>query len=209
MTGDGRRVALTFDMEHPSRRDNDDHAPGRLLDVLRRRDARATFFVQGRWARSHPDVARRVLDEGHLVGSHSHFHAPMPLLTHDGVRADLHRAREALLEVVGCDPRPWFRCPFGAGHDDPAVLSVLADEGYRDIHWDVDGFDWQEGRTACDIEQSVVSGVEASPGDPIVLLHTWPRATPEATERIIDRLVSDGVELVTVDALVRPRVGNG
>ena len=205
--GSRRRVALTFDMEHPSRKDNATDSPARLLDVLAQHDVRSTFFVQGRWARSHPDVARRVPAEGHLVGSHSHFHAPMPLLSDDGIRADLAQARDALVEVVDRDPVPWFRCPFGAGHDDARVLAVLRDEGYRDVHWDVDGVDWAEGRTSDQVRDAVVTGVREGPTDAIVLMHTWPAVTPTATAEAILLLADDGVDFVTVDELVDPTTG--
>jgi peptidoglycan/xylan/chitin deacetylase (PgdA/CDA1 family) len=191
-------VALTFDMEHPSRADQRTDSPTRLLDVLAETGTMATFFIQGRWARSHPQVARRVADDGHLIGSHSHFHAPMPSLTDDGIKGDLAAAGDALREVTGIDPRPWFRCPFGAGHDDERVLALVADAGYRDVHWNVDPADWQPGRTVDELVTAVVDGVTRSPGPAVVLMHTWPAATPAAVAQIVARLRGLDRPLVTV-----------
>ena len=63
------RVALTFDAEHPSRAGQSTDAPHRILDVLHRTGVRGTFFLQGRWATAFPATARRIAEDGHLVGN--------------------------------------------------------------------------------------------------------------------------------------------
>jgi peptidoglycan/xylan/chitin deacetylase (PgdA/CDA1 family) len=193
-------VALTFDMEHPSRRDQSPTSPGRLLDVLAQQATPATFFIQGRWARSHPDLARRVASDGHLVGSHSHFHAPMTELTDHGIHADVDASTQALQDVVGVDPTPWFRCPFGAGHDDQRVLDLLRERGYRNVHWNVDAADWEPGRTPDEVTAAVTEGVE-SVDAAVVLMHTWPTATPAALPSMIQRLSAAGYHFVTLAEL--------
>ena len=119
-------VALTFDAEHPDRSWCPAGAAEGILDVLAGAAIRATFFVQGRWAEAYPATARRIADEGHLVGNHSHHHARSPLFSDRGLREDVDTAREAIVRTTGRDPRPWFRCPFGDGADDPRVLAVIA-----------------------------------------------------------------------------------
>jgi len=192
-------VALTFDMEHPSRSAHDPAGPTRILDELQRTDSKASFFIQGRWARTEPLVARRVATEGHLVGCHSHFHAPLVSLTDDGIREDLEAATEAVTETTGTTPRPWFRCPFGAGHDDQRVLQVIQDCGYQNVHWNVEPQDWLEDKTPADITTSVIDGVAKLESDGVVLLHTWPRATVEALPMLITELQKHDVQLVRVD----------
>lgn len=198
------RVALTFDAEHPSR----PHCPPgneeRLLHALADADVRATFFLQGRWATAHPDVARAIADAGHLVGNHSHYHASFPLLTPDGLRADLAQAQEAIVNATGADPRPWFRFPFGDGEDDEDLASALSSLGYRSVGWHVDPNDWDATRTAGDVTDEVVRGVLARGDGAIVLLHAWPATTTEALPRILDRLQSAPVRLVTLDELLGP-----
>ena len=124
------RVALTFDAEHPDRPAAFSNAD-RLLDELDRLDVSGTFFVQGRWAEAFPATARRIVDGGHLVGNHSHYHARMPLLTADGLATDVADAEGAIREHLGVDPRPWFRCPFGSAADHPVVVERLTALGYR------------------------------------------------------------------------------
>lgn len=201
MSEDGPRVALTFDAEHPDRPRCPPGGAERILAVLRDTHARATFFLQGRWACSRPEVARRIADEGHLVGHHSHYHVRMPLLTDDGIARDVREGEEAIRMSSGADPRPWFRCPFGAGADDPRVLGVLERLGYRHAGWHVELEDWEPWRAAEDIAREAVEGALAHGDGAIVLLHTWPAATREAVPAIVEGLVTAGARLVGVDEL--------
>jgi len=199
------RVALTFDAEHPDRSQCPPGTQDAILDALDEAELRATFFLQGRWVTAYPAVARRVVAQGHLIGSHSDYHCRMPLFTDDGLRADVTGAEHTIEDVVGVDPRPWFRCPFGEGHDDPRVLSLLGDLGYRNVHWDVDGADWDDDRMASDVERAIVDESLAAAGDVIVLLHTWPGPTLAALPSIVRRLRDAGAALVTVDEVMDGR----
>lgn len=192
------RVALTFDAEHPDRPGCPPGVAGRVLDLLGEAGVRATFFIQGRWAEADPAAARRIAAEGHVVGSHSHYHVRMPLLSDAGLEDDLRRSEEAILEAAGLDPRPWFRCPWGDGADDPRVLAVLHRAGYRHVGWDVVAEDWEPDRSAGDIESAVVEGIGDGARDRVVLLHAWPEAAPEALGRVIRRLTEAGSAFVTV-----------
>jgi len=195
------RVALTFDAEHPDRPWCPPENAVRILDALRSADARATFFVQGRWAEAYPDLARRIADEGHLIGNHSHFHARMPLLSDAGLIDDLTVARATIEQTTGHDPRPWFRCPWGAGADDPRVLDAIADQGYRHVGWDVVVDDWEPDRTGRAIAAEVIAGVEAHGDGAVVLLHTWPGGTGAALPAILEELRRRGATTAGVDEL--------
>ncbi len=195
------RVALTFDAEHPDRPRCPPGNIERILDILAEAGVRATFFVQGRWAESQPAAARRIADDGHLIGHHSTYHARMTLLSDEGLRADIAEGGEAIRTITGVDPRPWFRCPFGDGREDPRVLGALAALGYRNVHWDVELEDWEPERTTAAVEDTAVEGALAH-GDPaVVLLHTWPASTGQALPGILDRLRSAGARLVAIDEL--------
>ena len=194
------RIALTFDTEFPGR-PTEAGVEDRLLAALAAADVRATFFLQGRWVRANPEQARRIAAAGHLIGNHSNFHAPMDGLTDEALRGDVLKAEETIRETTGVDPKPWFRCPFGAGMEDERVLVALAELGYRHVGWDVDPEDWSETHGATDVERLVLEGIRRRHEDTIVLLHAWPTATAEALPAILEALGSDGVELVTVDAL--------
>ena len=198
------RVALTFDAEHP---DSPHCPPGNersLLDILGREGVRATFFLQGRWVLSHPDLARRVADQEHLIGNHSHYHSRMRLLTAEGFRTDVLSAEKAIAEVVGVDPRPWFRLPFGSGHRNSRLTDLLESLGYRSVGWDVDAFDWDETRPAKAIESSVLEDTLACGSEAIVLMHGWPETTVGALPGIIGGLRERGATFCGLDDWPEP-----
>ena len=194
------RIALTIDTElagHVA----DPGNPARQLDALAAAGAPATFFVQGRWAGAYPELARRIVAEGHRLGNHSYHHAPLAMMTNDGIRHTVQRAEETLTKITGIDPRPWFRCPYGDGENDPRVLGMLAELGYRNVGWEVAPEDWTDGRDADDLVETIVAGAVAAGGGARVLLHSWPDVTATTLPRIIARLREAGAELVRVDEL--------
>lgn len=192
------RVALTFDAEHPDRPSCPPGATEAILGLLADASVVATFFIQARWATSQPTLARRIADDGHLIGHHSKFHAPMTLLSDEGIRTDVLEGAEEVAVATGRDPRPWFRSPFGDGHDDARLAAILAQLGYRDVHWDIDARDWEPARSPSAVEREVIAGVHAFGDGAVVLLHAWPGSTVEALPRIIDRFCDAGISFVSV-----------
>jgi peptidoglycan/xylan/chitin deacetylase (PgdA/CDA1 family) len=203
---DALRVALTFDVEHPDRPHHGTHAAW-MLDELRRLDVPATMFLQGRWVEAFPAVARQVVEGGHLVGNHSHYHARMPLLSPSGFDEDVREAERVIIETTGVDPRPWLRLPFGAGAEDAGLHERLHTLGYQHVGWDVELYEWEPGRTAHDIADAVVSGVEAHGDGAIVLLHSWPDPVAPALAEAVTRLRAQGATFVRVDELQDAAVG--
>jgi peptidoglycan/xylan/chitin deacetylase (PgdA/CDA1 family) len=193
-------VALTFDIEHPDRPHWRPKTTDRLLDNLAAAGVRGTFFIQGRWAKANPAIARRIADGGHLVGNHSFFHASMPLLSDRGLEEDVTRAAAAIQSATGVDPHPWLRFPFGHGVDDPRVMAAIERLGYRHVGWDADPRDWDPPSTAQHIESEIVR-VAMSRATCVALLHGWPSGTAPAVAALIKGLGARGVEFVTVDQL--------
>ena len=197
------RVALTFDAEHPDRPLCPPDAADDVVAALASAGARASFFVQGRWAEAYPDRARRIAGDGHLIGNHSQYHARLTLLHDDGVRADAEEATEHIVEATGVDPRPWFRCPFGDGHDEPRILSTLDGLGYRNVYYDVVLDDWEPHRTPEAIAVDAVAGATERGDGVVILLHVWPGPTARALPSIVGRLAAEGASFVGVDELDR------
>ena len=194
------RAALTFDAEHPDRRTTPG-AQERVLDVLDRLDAKATFFVQGRWAEAYPKTAARIAKAGHLVGNHSHYHARLPQLNSPGLAWDIQTAEQVIVDIVGVDPKPWFRNPFGAGASDPRVLKAIDRAGYVHVGWSVEAFDWEPDPPLSELVDTIVDGLVRASDESVALLHTWPKRTEKALPEIIRRLRDAGAELVRVDQL--------
>jgi peptidoglycan/xylan/chitin deacetylase (PgdA/CDA1 family) len=151
---------------------------------------------------AYPETARRIAAAGHLIGNHSDHHAHVTEFSDDGLRADVSAAETTIRDVAGADPRPWFRCPFGDGCDDPRIQSVLEQLGYRHVHWDVEAFDYEADLGVDDVTRTVLDGVTAYGDGAIVLFHTWPETTPAALAAIVQRLRADGASFVTVDEVL-------
>jgi peptidoglycan-N-acetylglucosamine deacetylase len=193
-------AVLTFDAEHPDRSHQHGDGPAVILDLLALRSVHATFFIQGRWAAANPDVARRIADEGHSIGSHSNSHLPMTRLSDDGLVAEVLEAQERIGDITGVDPRPNFRCPYGDGHDDPRVAGTLNRLGYRVVGWDVTPEDWRTGRSSTDIASHVTRELARDwDAPPTVLLHTWPTTTPAALATVLDSQRAAGSTWVGLD----------
>jgi peptidoglycan-N-acetylglucosamine deacetylase len=193
------RVALTIDAEFADR----PTGPGttaRLFDLLADDGIPAAVFIQGRWALGEPALARRVAEEGHLVGNHSHHHAPMTLLTGPGIVHDVLEAEEAIVDATGVNPRPWFRCPFGAGAHSTRVIRRLAAAGYNDVSWHVDSLDW-EGASAELLADRIVRGAIRHGDGAVLLVHGWPAATRDAVGASVRRLRDEGATFVRLDTL--------
>jgi len=163
----------------------------------------ATFFLQGRWVEAHPDLARRIAGR-YLVGSHSHYHARMPLFSSDGLREDLADAEAVIRRETGVDPHPWFRSPFGTGSDDAALVASLAELGYRHVGWHVEAYEWDEGATVEGVADAVVRGTLAHGDGAVVLLHPWPDPVASALPLIIAALRDAGAAFVRLDDLDLP-----
>ena len=149
---------------------------------------------------ANPSLVRRIADEGHLIGNHSTYHARMTLLSDEGLRADVRQAGETIAELAGVDPTPWFRCPFGDGHDDERVLRARGAR-LRNVHWHVQTEDWEPWRTAGEIGGDTVSGAMRHGDGAVVLLHTWPLATADAVPIAIAGFERAGVRFAAIDEL--------
>jgi peptidoglycan/xylan/chitin deacetylase (PgdA/CDA1 family) len=199
--GSPRRVALTIDTEHPDRPSTPGVIEG-ILDLLQRDAVPAFCFIQGRWALAYPELAARIATAGHGIGSHAHHHVPVPMLSVAGLRREIRDATDAIRDATGIDPRPWFRCPFGAGADHARTTVTLAEQGYGpSVPWEVDALDW-DSASAREVEDRVVDGVLAGPADAIVLIHSWPAPTVKALPGIVQRLRDVDVELMPLAAIM-------
>jgi peptidoglycan/xylan/chitin deacetylase (PgdA/CDA1 family) len=152
---------------------------------------------------AYPDLARRIARR-FLVGSHSHYHARLPLFSMDGLRDDLADAEAVIRRETGVDPHPWFRFPFGTGADDEGLIKSLAGLGYRHVGWHVEAYEWDEGATVEGVSQSVIRGTLAHGDGAVVLLHPWPDPVAPAMPLIVAALLDAGATFVRLDGIDLP-----
>ena len=183
-------VALTFD-DGPSGRFTE-----ALLDGLYDRGARGTFLLCGYRVAQYPELTQRIFDEGHEIGFHGYSHKTMKGMSRRAIAQEIQDTEVLLPE--GCHPR--FLRPPGGFLSDP-VVQVAQARGLPILKWSVDPKDWATNDTAA-IEASVLNRIRD--GD-IVLLHDMSESSVRAALAIVDQLLEEDFEFVTVSELVRIR----
>ncbi|MEV4015501.1 polysaccharide deacetylase family protein [Nonomuraea angiospora] len=180
-------VALTFD-------DGPGPYTAKLLDILRKDGARATFFVVGSNAAAQPELVKRMSAEGHLVGNHTWDHKDLSKQATSRITDSLARTEDAVSAAIGQRPS-LARTPYGTANQ--AVRDVAAELGLALVDWDIDVKDLFADK-AGDIADLAVR--KAHPGA-IILMHDIHRETVDAVPDILKRLRGKGYSFVTVPEL--------
>jgi peptidoglycan/xylan/chitin deacetylase (PgdA/CDA1 family) len=190
---DRKVVALTFD-DGP----NPDATP-LILDTLREKGVRATFFVLGSHAERWPELVRRISHDGHQLGNHGYFHRKLQFKSPFYVSRDIRLGIRAIKRAGAPAPR-YFRAPHG--FRSPWTTPIASSYGERTVGWSLGV--WDSDRPGVDeIVRRTLEGVE--PGS-IILLHDGDgynaggdrMQTATALPLIIDRLKEQGYEFVTL-----------
>lgn len=175
-----RTVFLTFD-DGPS----GTWTP-RYLDVLKKYDAKATFFSTGQNITAHPRIIARIHREGHLLANHTWSHPNLTHLSKTRVKSQLTRTQNALGRYRSTCMRP----PYGATN--ASVRRWTKEAGLRTVLWDVDTRDWENSRSSTDIYNRVIRNVR---NGSTVLMHDGgdsQRDSLAALKRILPKLKSMG-----------------
>jgi peptidoglycan/xylan/chitin deacetylase (PgdA/CDA1 family) len=199
------KVALTFD-DGP-----DPRTTPLILDTLRERNARATFFVVGRQVAENPGLLRRIVAEGHAVGNHTYDHADMSGLSAGRMHVELRSTQEAVDEALGYHyPMALMRPPYGNPYLEgsgalPAFRKIVGGEGLFPVMWTVDPGDYlmddRPGAIVRGVARAEGAGRDGG-GDEVVLLHDNQAQTAEALPAIIDHYEELGRRFVGVDELL-------
>lgn len=191
----GKQVALTFD-DGP-----DNHFTLQILDILKKNNVKATFFIVGENAKAHPEVVKRIIREGHAIGNHSWDHPDFPKISTEKITEEIRKTQDELNSIVGFRPA-MFRPPYGAvNSSDNAIITSM---GLNIIDWSVDTKDWA-GASPQQILNEVKK--ELQPGG-IILQHCAGGKkgnlsnTVAALEQMIPLLKKEGYTFVTVPKLL-------
>jgi peptidoglycan/xylan/chitin deacetylase (PgdA/CDA1 family) len=183
-------IAITFDDgPHPN------NTP-RLLDMLRERNIKATFYVIGRNVDLYPNVLRRTVSEGHEIGNHTYTHPILSKLGDSAVREELTKCRDAVARAAGVQPRT-MRPPYGALLQRQREW-IHAELNYPTIMWSVDPLDWKRPGPSV-VTSRILAGT--TPGA-IVLAHDLHAGTVDAMPATLDGLLNKGFKFVTVSQLL-------
>ena len=187
---DGPYIAMTFD--------DGPHVTNtpRLLDMLKQRKMKATFFVVGQCAAEYPDIMKRIVAEGHEIASHSWSHPDLSRMSEGGVKEQLQKTHDVIIQTTGVTPKV-MRPPYGAFTARQKAWAN-ATWGYKCILWDVDPLDWKV-RNAEHVKNEILKGtVNGS----IILSHDIHKTTIDAMPETFDTLLAKGFKFVTVSELL-------
>jgi peptidoglycan/xylan/chitin deacetylase (PgdA/CDA1 family) len=198
---DIQEVALTFD-DGP----NDPYTQ-QLLELLARHRVRATFFLIGSFVRRRPEIARAILQGGHLIGNHTMTHPSLLWERPSRVREELAACNSAIEDATG-EAVEWFRPPFGARR--PDVLRAAEELGLTPVMWNVWGLDWEatQPESVTALVQNGIRRNQRRHRSSNVLLHDGGHAqlgidrsvTLAATGSLLEAWAGSALRLVTVDA---------
>lgn len=182
-----KRVALTFD-DGP-----DPDVTTRILETLKKYDAKATFFMLGSRVEYYPEIAKMVQESGHELGNHSWTHPDLTKASGEKVYDEIHRTSKIIEEVTGEKPYS-FRPPYGAFND-----FVMEQADLPIALWDVDTLDWQHRNS----QQLLASVQDSVREDSIILMHDIHPSTADGLDAVMAYLQDNGYTFVTVSDIVQ------
>ena len=178
-------VALTFD-DGP----NPNTTPV-ALELLKKYNAKATFFMVGRSVAGNEDIIKQVVAEGHQIGNHSWSHPLLTKVTLEQAKSQINDTTEVLKKASGQDVHI-MRPPYGGIN---SAIQAAVSQSF--ILWDVDTFDWKNRNTA-----SIMKEVQKTQSGSIILMHDIHQTSIDALPSVLQYLTEQGFELVTIDELM-------
>ncbi|GIH89505.1 polysaccharide deacetylase family protein [Planobispora siamensis] len=180
-------IALTFD-------DGPGKYADKLLDTLKKYDAKATFFLEGQYVKARPAFAKRMVTEGHDIGNHSYSHPNFTQVSLETIREELKKTQDLVKKVTGKAPTT-IRPPYGLLDDD--VKTVAAEMKLPIVLWNGGSRDW-----ATKNEKAIYDEVlKNAKRDGVILMHDWVEQTVTVMPKLVAALKKQGYHLVAVSSL--------
>lgn len=203
--GFGHRIALTFD-DGP-----DPVTTPAILDILRDRHLKATFFVIGARAEQYPELVQRIVSEGHALGNHTYYHRDLTKLTPELVLRELQNTQSAIDSALGGHSQvTLFRPPCGAPYNTemdklPEFQEAMRKQKMYPVMWTVDSRDWALQGQPGSIVDNLVQNTPQDGG--VILMHDTQPQTADALPGIIDSYTAANFEFTGVRDLLAEKYG--
>ena len=174
-----------------------------ILDVLKKHDVKAAFFLVGNYIETSPEIVKRMVEEGHLVGNHTYTHPDMSSIsTVESFEKELKQLEDKYQEVTGKRMKKYYRPPQGKYSE--SNLKMASDMGYKTVFWSLAYVDWYESDQPTKEEAFEKLIPRAHPGA-IVLLHSTSRTNSEILDELLTRWEDMGYEFRSVEELGQER----
>ncbi|MGM9988459.1 MAG: delta-lactam-biosynthetic de-N-acetylase [Bacillaceae bacterium] len=173
-----------------------------ILDTLKEKKVPAAFFITGHFIEHNPQLVKRMVEDGHIVGNHTFHHPALPQVDDAKLKEELRLLKDAYTKLTGKSEMKYMRPPEGRFSE--RTLALAKEEGYYHIFWSVAFLDWNVNsqRGAQYALNSVIARIH--PGA-IVLLHSISKDNVDALGSIIDTLLLKGYEFKSLDDLYSNR----
>ncbi|WP_168122152.1 delta-lactam-biosynthetic de-N-acetylase [Paenibacillus sp. HB172176] len=172
---------------------------GQILDVLKERGVPATFFVTGHYIKDQPELLKRMVAEGHIVGNHSWSHPDMSQLSAGQIQTELQKVKDEVAQITGQRNMEFLRPPRGIFNEN--MLAASKRSGYISVFWSIAYKDWEVNaqRGSQYAYDQVIK--QLHPGA-IILLHSVSRDNAEALGSIIEEARTQGYEFRSLNELI-------
>ncbi|GAA0445104.1 polysaccharide deacetylase family protein [Lentibacillus halophilus] len=165
-----------------------------ILTTLKETGVKATFFIEGKWAKTHSDYVKMIKEQGHSIGNHAYNHPDMARLSNEETGTQLTRTNEILKAITGDMPK-WFAPPSGSYSEQ--TVTAASKKGLNTILWTVDTIDWKNPSLSVMMNR-VMNNIH--PGA-TVLMHPTP-SVAKNLDPLIARIKDKGYKLGTIDELL-------
>lgn len=184
-------IALTFNISWGEERVHD------ILDMLKKEEVQATFFLSGEWAERHPAIVEKIAEDKHEIGMLGYRYKSYVEQEIEQVQKDLYLAQETF-DKIGYEDLKLLRTP--SGHFNEEVLELAKSMGFEVVHWNVNPNDWENPGT----ENIVDTVMKSTSNGDILLLHASDSAkqTAGALETILPGLKNKGFSFVPISELI-------
>ncbi len=188
-----KKIYLTFDNGY------EEGYTEMILDVLKEKQVPATFFLTGHYVDSEPDLTKRMVEDGHIIGNHSDRHLDYTKSSDEEVKEDLKKLDEKVKQITSQNHVQFFRPAKGIFSE--RTLDLTNQLGYTNVFWTVALVDWNAGEKK-GWEQAYRSVIDQIHPGAIVLLHAVSEDNAEALSHMIDDLRKRGYEFASLDELL-------
>ena len=184
-----KKIAVTFDAAW-SAEDTDE-----IIGILKKHNAKATFFAVGDWVEKNPEAVKKLYNAGHEIGNHSDTHPSFSQINREEIKSEILNCNKKVERITGVEPK-LVRAP--SGDYDNKSIEVTESLDMKMIQWDVDSLDWKK----LSVDEMYGRVVSKTQKGSILLFHNGVENTPEALDKILEKLEKDGYEFVTVSELI-------
>jgi len=184
------KVAITFDCAWGA-----DDIPT-ILDILKKENIKASFFIVGQWAEKFPDAVKLIAKDGHDVANHGYSHLRMSTIGKEKCKSEIVLCNQKLEEISGVKVK-LFRPPYGDYNN--TVVDTCNELGCFPIQWNVDSLDWKKEMSKVAILDRIIKRTKSGS---IILFHNDTQYTVELLPKIISELRAKGLGFTSVSELI-------